>query len=97
MSDNADKKPEGKFKLYACPECGSTEWIAEYYQAVTQGCSLVMGENGILDAEDYDGCEDSCDDGGTENDAYKCSNCNYRFLVGRFRFIPFKKPRVERF
>ena len=76
---------------YPCPKCGATEaWQANYYWAVHQGVTLVYGDDidDIPEVEDYDGCENSYDDGATENEAYVCQRCDYRITLGEFRFIP---------
>ena len=75
-----------KVKRFRCPACGDRRsWRAEYYQAVTQGVTLLAGDDGPEPA-DYAGDEDTCDDGSTDNEAYRCA-CGYVITEGEFRML----------
>jgi predicted RNA-binding Zn-ribbon protein involved in translation (DUF1610 family) len=73
---------------YPCPECGRLEWRADYYQAVHQGVVLRRDPDGAFAVEDYQGDEQSYDDGASENEMYRCSNCGHEIHLGTFRFVP---------
>jgi predicted nucleic-acid-binding Zn-ribbon protein len=72
---------------YVCPKCGEDDWEADYYQAVHQGCSVEI-ENGKIVLTDWDGDEETYDDGSTEEELIKCRSCDYTITFGEFRFVP---------
>lgn len=73
---------------FPCPNCGESNWKADYYQAVSQGVALYVDENGSFEYGDYLGDEDSYDDGSTEDEALRCRSCDHHLVLGVFRLIP---------
>lgn len=69
---------------FACPNCGGTEWKADYYEAVWQSVAVVANANGdgTPVIADYTGVTGSYDDGSTENEALRCCSCEYTVPIG---------------
>lgn len=73
---------------FPCPGCGATDqWRADYYQAVSQGATVVLGADGEPDLITYSGDEDSYDDGSTENEGIACGGCGHAIVFGRHVFV----------
>lgn len=87
----AAPKPGDPFE---CPNCGGTDWTADYYQAVRQGIALVVGADGAPAAEDWCGDEASYDDGDTKVEAYTCDGCHHEIKLGDFTFVPIDKEKL---
>jgi hypothetical protein len=80
---------------FPCPDCGSTEdWKADYYNAVFQSCTVIVGEDGQPEVDEFLGDEDSYDDGCTEDEAIVCQDCGYRIEFGAFRMLTPKDGRL---
>lgn len=77
---------------FPCPHCGESDWKADYYQAVNQGIGLIVGEDGMPEEGEYDGCEDTYDDGCSENERYVCNACRHAIVFGEFRFTARQNP-----
>lgn len=75
---------------FPCPNCGSTDdvWKADYYEAVWQSVTILVGEDGKPELFDYTGVTGSYDDGSTEDERYVCRNCEHEIVLGRFEMIP---------
>lgn len=74
---------------FPCPECGTTDaWRVDYLEAVWQSVALFVGENGEPELEDYTGAYESYDDGSTENECYRCGECNYEIPLGSHVYVP---------
>lgn len=74
---------------FPCPNCGATDrWVADYYQAVRQGCTVVTAESGDPAVMDYGGDESAYDDGATDNEAIRCLECDHEIVFARFRLVP---------
>lgn len=72
---------------FPCPNCGESNWKADYYQAVSQGLVLVIGDDGEREYGDYAGDEETYDDGSTEDEALHCRECGHTIPLGVFRMI----------
>jgi hypothetical protein len=75
-------------QAFECPECGGTEWKADYYEAVWQTIKLVRGEGGEPEFVDYTGVTGTYDDPSTEDEAYRCRSCEYTITLGTFEMLP---------
>lgn len=71
---------------FECPNCGGNSFRADYYQSVSQGCTLVKEADGTIRAEDWNGDEDTYDDGCTQDDRYLCADCGWTLTVGDWTF-----------
>lgn len=80
---------------YKCPECGGTEWKADYYQAVWQTVTL-EDNDGAPVFGDYTGVTGSYDDGSTQDEAYRCCSCSHTVELGTFRMLPILPENVAR-
>lgn len=72
---------------FSCPNCGESEWRAEYYQLVSQDVTLVADEDGQPDAADYGGDEEAYDESCTPNERYVCQACEHQLVLGVFQLV----------
>lgn len=77
---------------FPCPECGKSDWKADYYEAVSQTIDLFVGDDGKVEFGDYTGGLDSYDDGSTQDEAWVCRGCDHRIVLGEFKFVEEGKP-----
>jgi hypothetical protein len=96
MSESVPEIKQAPGEPYRCPDCGESQWKADYYNAVGQGVRLLTGENGEPVDDDYLGDEEAYDDGGTETERYVCLCCYHEIVFGEFRFIPTDQAAVLR-
>lgn len=82
-----DHPPVAVGAAFPCPNCGMSEWKADYYEAVWQTCDLVMGSDGEVEFVEYTGVTGSYDDGSTEDESYRCSSCDHTIKLGAFKML----------
>jgi hypothetical protein len=95
MSDTTTSKPTAS-EAFPCPHCGATEWKADYYEAVWQTISLVVGDDGEPELADYTGVTGTYDDPSTDDEAYRCASCDHTIQLGTFRLLPAELPPFEK-
>jgi hypothetical protein len=62
---------------FPCPNCGASDWKADYYEAVWQTVSLTVGADGEPELGDYLGVTGTYDDPSTEDEFYRCCSCDF--------------------
>ena len=92
--ETTSEKPEPAPPAFACPGCGASDWRADYYNAVHQGVTVSVGNDGRPQLDAWDGDEETYDDGCTEEDRLVCQACGHVAALGEFRFIPAAAPEA---
>jgi len=83
---NVNVKTLNTGETFFCPRCGASNWKACYYNAVSQGCTVVIGPDDEPVVTDYDGDEEFNE--ATANESLWCRNCDYEYPLGIFRLLP---------
>lgn len=73
-------------KPFLCPRCGESNWKACYYNAVTQGCTVVYDAEGQPVVTEYSGDENYNES--TENESLWCRTCDFEYPLGIFQLLP---------
>jgi hypothetical protein len=72
---------------FLCPNCGEQAWVAYYPETSQQDVSLIVGEDGEPEIEDWLGCTETVCDGDYDVDSYRCSVCDHTITIGNFTFL----------
>jgi DNA-directed RNA polymerase subunit RPC12/RpoP len=59
----------------ACPSCGDSKWVADYYEVVHQDVRLVSDADGRLRVDDWLGGTETYDNASTDEECYRCLEC----------------------
>ncbi len=73
-------------KPFVCPDCGGTDFKANYYEAVWQSIA-VDDVNGQPEFVDYTGSSGTYDDGSTVDEAIACCSCDWTSYLGTFELL----------
>jgi len=69
---------------FLCPNCGEDAWVADYYEAVHQSITLVVGEDGEPEFGEYTGGTGGYDDGSTSDECWRCQSCDHVIELAKF-------------